>query len=213
MLGRSRSEAGRCAGTSKPDLCCRSSAAMMTLASADSSIFLQKNASMEGTSIARSGQGSVRRTRLFHHIAGFTPLVFPLLPEQRAIAGVLRDGAGGEGGVRAGDCRHAGNSSTVSWPTSSPTAPSPSTKPDEVVLREYAAGRSSRELAVGALERLIAEGPQNGLYRPSSDYGTGTPIIRIDDYPNEGGYCAQRTRAPYVSTSVISTRFEVVTCL
>jgi type I restriction enzyme S subunit len=40
-------------------------------------------------SIARSGQGSVRIRYYFHHIAGFT-LVFPRLPEQRAIAGVLR---------------------------------------------------------------------------------------------------------------------------
>ena len=29
---------------------------------------------------------------------------------------------------------------------------------------------------------LIATGPQNGLYKPSSAYGTGTPIVRIDAY-------------------------------
>lgn len=29
---------------------------------------------------------------------------------------------------------------------------------------------------------LIAEGPKNGLYRPSSAYGTGTPIVRINSF-------------------------------
>ena len=30
------------------------------------------------------------------------------------------------------------------------------------------------------LGELITDGPTNGLYRPASDYGSGTPIIRID---------------------------------
>ncbi len=29
---------------------------------------------------------------------------------------------------------------------------------------------------------LIASGPQNGLYKPSTDYGSGTPILRIDGF-------------------------------
>ena len=32
------------------------------------------------------------------------------------------------------------------------------------------------------LGEIIAEGPQNGLYRPSSDYGSGTLIVRIDTF-------------------------------
>jgi type I restriction enzyme S subunit len=32
------------------------------------------------------------------------------------------------------------------------------------------------------LGELIAEGPQNGLYRPSSDYGSGIRIVRIDGF-------------------------------
>jgi type I restriction enzyme S subunit len=31
-------------------------------------------------------------------------------------------------------------------------------------------------------ELMDASGPQNGLYKPSSDYGTGTPILRIDAF-------------------------------
>ncbi|WP_127142348.1 restriction endonuclease subunit S [Pelagibacterium montanilacus] len=33
-----------------------------------------------------------------------------------------------------------------------------------------------------SLGALISKGPQNGLYLPQSIYGTGTPILRIDDY-------------------------------
>lgn len=29
---------------------------------------------------------------------------------------------------------------------------------------------------------LIREGPKNGLYRPAADYGSGTPIVRIDSF-------------------------------
>lgn len=35
-----------------------------------------------------------------------------------------------------------------------------------------------------SLANIIEEGPQNGLYKPSGDYGTGTPIIRIDSFHN-----------------------------
>lgn len=31
---------------------------------------------------------------------------------------------------------------------------------------------------------LIATGPQNGLYKPATAYGSGTPIVRIDAYQN-----------------------------
>ena len=33
-----------------------------------------------------------------------------------------------------------------------------------------------------ALGLLIAYGPQNGLYKPSTDYGAGVPILRIDAF-------------------------------
>jgi type I restriction enzyme S subunit len=32
------------------------------------------------------------------------------------------------------------------------------------------------------LGNLIRKGPQNGLYRPKADYGSGTPILRIDSF-------------------------------
>ena len=32
------------------------------------------------------------------------------------------------------------------------------------------------------LGEVIADGPTNGIYKPESDYGSGTPIVRIDDF-------------------------------
>ena len=34
-------------------------------------------------------------------------------------------------------------------------------------------------LDIGA---LISDGPQNGIYKPASCYGSGTPILRIDEF-------------------------------
>ncbi len=35
------------------------------------------------------------------------------------------------------------------------------------------------------LDTLIVDGPQNGLYLPGTSYGTGTSILRIDDFQND----------------------------
>jgi type I restriction enzyme S subunit len=34
-------------------------------------------------------------------------------------------------------------------------------------------------------DQLIVSGPQNGLYKPATAYGSGCPIVRIDDYQND----------------------------
>ncbi len=39
--------------------------------------------------------------------------------------------------------------------------------------------RATSEIALGS---LISEGPQNGLYLPKTAYGSGTPILRIEDF-------------------------------
>lgn len=42
----------------------------------------------------------------------------------------------------------------------------------------------STEWPIVSLGDLIAMGPQNGLYRPSCNYGSGFPIVRIDSFQN-----------------------------
>ena len=41
---------------------------------------------------------------------------------------------------------------------------------------------------VGSLGNVIVSGPQNGLYKPLDLYGDGTPIVRIDNFDNEGAF-------------------------
>lgn len=59
-------------------------------------------------------------------------------------------------------------------------------------LREFASSlflkmfgdpvKNPKNWASEPLENLIREGPQNGLYKPKSAYGSGTPILRIDGF-------------------------------
>jgi type I restriction enzyme, S subunit len=63
------------------------------------------------------------------------------------------------------------------------------------------------------LATLITAGPQNGLYRPASDYGTGTPILRIDGFYDgmvTGIATLKRVR---ISMSAISTVYTQGTSL
>lgn len=132
----------------------------------------------------RSAQPHLNRQQL-----EATELQIPPLSEQRAIAGVLRTVQAAIGACErviaaTRQLKHSFLTHLFTY------GPVPFEQADKVVLRECAAGRSPENWQLVSLESLIAEGPQNGLYRPSSDYGTGTPIIRIDDYPNEGGVIA-----------------------
>ena len=43
-----------------------------------------------------------------------------------------------------------------------------------------------RAAVITTVGAVIAKGPQNGLYRPMTDYGSGAPIVRINDFDNEG---------------------------
>lgn len=57
-----------------------------------------------------------------------------------------------------------------------------------------------REYPRYELGELMIEGPKNGLYRPSSDYGSGAPIVRIDSYkfgsPRLAASSLRRVRVP-----------------
>ncbi len=62
----------------------------------------------------------------------------------------------------------------------------PPVEPDSSALPELPEG-----WVWSTIDSLIAFGPQNGLYKPASAYGSGTPIIRIDDY--QDGFVKDRS--------------------
>ena len=41
---------------------------------------------------------------------------------------------------------------------------------------------------VEPLGQFIVDGPQNGMYKHLSEYGSGTPIVRINDFNNDGAF-------------------------
>lgn len=49
---------------------------------------------------------------------------------------------------------------------------------------EYRNGELPSGWRLCKLGKLIADGPQNGLYLPKSRYGAGVPILRIENYQN-----------------------------
>jgi type I restriction enzyme S subunit len=73
-------------------------------------------------------------------------------------------------------------------------------------LRSYAAGvleaaygsGRSEELPAGwrwvTMRTLISGGPQNGVYIPKSEYGSGVPILRIDDFQDWSSRSAQEMK-------------------
>jgi type I restriction enzyme S subunit len=56
-----------------------------------------------------------------------------------------------------------------------------------------------------ALGELISEGPQNGLYLPKGAYGSGTPIVRIDDYQTDWIRPVAELRRVRAAESQVST--------
>lgn len=57
---------------------------------------------------------------------------------------------------------------------------------DRVPLKKTEIGMVPEHWEVVRLGELISSGPQNGIYKPQYLYGEGTPIVRIDDFANEG---------------------------
>jgi type I restriction enzyme S subunit len=65
--------------------------------------------------------------------------------------------------------------------------PVPVDEAEQVSPKETEIGPVPEHWTVAHLGQLIDKGPQNGIYKPHSLYGNGTPIVRIDDFGNEGG--------------------------
>ena len=75
-------------------------------------------------------------------------------------------------------------------------------------FKETRIGEVPTTWSVLPLRTLVARGPNNGLYRPQEDYGTGTPIVRIDTFDN--GAVLHRPKLKRVSIpSVLVSRFLV----
>jgi type I restriction enzyme, S subunit len=88
----------------------------------------------------------------------------PLLPEQRRIAEILDKAEA----MRAKRRTALAQLDTLAQSIFLDMFGDPATNP--------------KEWPIVKLGELIAVGPQNGLYRPANDYGTGTPIVRIDAF-------------------------------
>lgn len=59
--------------------------------------------------------------------------------------------------------------------------------------------------AFAALAGQVSEGPQNGLYLPKTEYGAGTPIVRIKDLQNYKGFRAADLEQVRISSEVEAT--------
>ena len=59
-----------------------------------------------------------------------------------------------------------------------------------------------------ALDALIDEGPQNGLYLPAESYGQGTPILRIDDY-QIGSYRARDALKRVMANDAVQSLYRL----
>jgi type I restriction enzyme, S subunit len=69
-------------------------------------------------------------------------------------------------------------------------------------------GAVPEDWAVVQLGDVIKKGPENGLYKPQSDYGTGTAIIRIDAFDNGDRLRCEGLRLVRVSDDEIA-RFKL----
>jgi type I restriction enzyme, S subunit len=90
--------------------------------------------------------------------------VLPPLPEQRRIAEVLDRAEA----LRAKRRAALAQLDSLTQSLFLDLFGDPATNPKDWPLRQ--------------LGELIVDGPQNGLYKPSTDYGSGTPILRIDAF-------------------------------
>lgn len=94
-------------------------------------------------------------------------ILLPPLDEQRAIASVLRAVQDARDARRA---ERAAEAERRAW----------------LLDRLFTHGTRGKAVEMMEFGQLIEEGPQNGVYFPQSAYGQGIPILRINDFDNDG---------------------------
>lgn len=82
----------------------------------------------------------------------------------------------------------------------------------ELLFTHGTRGEATKETEIGEVPKswrvvklgtLISDGPQNGLYKPMELYGNGTPIVRIDDFDNEGVFTSPCFRRVQVTSDEV----------
>jgi type I restriction enzyme S subunit len=112
-------------------------------------------------------------------------LPLPTLPEQEAIAHVLRTVQRAKEATenvlsaarqfKASLLRHLFTYGPVQFD-----------RAERMPLKETEIGPVPEHWPMSTVGEAINKGPQNGIYKPKTDYGTGTPIVRINDFENDG---------------------------
>lgn len=82
--------------------------------------------------------------------------------------------------------------------------PVPVHQTHQVELQNTEIGPVPAHWVLVKLEHLIDSGPQNGLYKPASEYGEGTPILRIDAFSAGDTIGPQRLKRVRLSDDEVS---------
>ena len=136
--------------------------------------FLQSS----GTALSRLATGTtVKGLRI--DTLKFLPLALPPLPEQRKIAAILSsvDNAIEKTQAVIGQIQVVKRGLMQELLTKGLPGRHTQFKPTEI-------GNVPKAWDVLPLRDFVENGPDNGLYRPQSDYGKGVPIVRIDTFNN-----------------------------
>lgn len=133
------------------------------------------------SSLAEKMEGSTGRQRLSKSTLEQLEIPLPPLPQQCAIARVLRavqkvrelrqKEIALERQLKAALMRHLFTRGTRGE-----------------ARKQTEIGEMPESWQVVKLEELVADGLQNGVYKPQELYGEGSPIIRINDFDNEGKF-------------------------
>jgi type I restriction enzyme S subunit len=129
--------------------------------------------------LAGKMEGSTGRQRLSKAVLGDRQIPLPPLPEQKTIVQVLSSVQ------RAIEAQEQIIQTTTELKKALM----------QKLFTEGLRGEPQKETEIGLvpeswgvvqLGKLIAKQPQNGIYKHKSDYGSGTQILRIDDFSNDG---------------------------